>query len=99
MQLNNDHDFPRDSLSMTMRAYLIESLIRQGKQTLLFWGGTVAPMNRYASDLKSIKIDVDSPGYAWRSLGWAKNSLLPRMPQLGRWVERLVPVAKYPSGR
>ena len=29
LQLNNDRDFPRDSLSVVMRAYLIESLIRQ----------------------------------------------------------------------
>jgi hypothetical protein len=36
-QLNNDLEFAHDSISLVLRACLVESLIRQGAKELLFW--------------------------------------------------------------
>src|SRR2546427_3053532 len=42
MQLN-DRRFGRDSLSLVLRFYLIEALIKRGFRGLVFWGGSSAP--------------------------------------------------------
>ena len=66
LQLNNDRDFACDSLSVVLRAYLIESLIRQGVQQFVIWGGTAPPLSRYATHVHTIGISIDSPDRAWR---------------------------------
>jgi hypothetical protein len=40
LQLNNARDFPRDSLSVVLRGYLIETLIRQRMEKFTIWAGT-----------------------------------------------------------
>ena len=48
LQLNNDREFPRDSLSVVLRGYLIESLIHQGMKELIFLG-------RHSASLVSLR--------------------------------------------
>ena len=43
LQLNRDREFPRDSLSMVLRGYLIESLIQQGMREFIVWAGQPRP--------------------------------------------------------
>lgn len=66
LQLNDDREYPRDSLSVVLRAYVIETLIRQGMKEFIIWAGTSAPISRYASFIPTVGIHLDSTGLAWR---------------------------------
>jgi hypothetical protein len=66
LQLNNDRDFPRDSLSVVLRAYLIESLIHQGMKELIIWNGSSSFLNLYVTYMYTLEIGLDSPDYTWR---------------------------------
>ncbi|MGD1097354.1 MAG: hypothetical protein ABSB35_35885 [Bryobacteraceae bacterium] len=86
-QLNNDRDFPRDSLSVVLRAYLIESLIRRGMKQFVILGGTAPPLNRYATHFRTIGISIDSPDYAWRLVRGLKSTAGSWLPsKLQRWI-------------
>lgn len=87
LQLNNDRDFPRDSLSVVSRAYLIESLIHRGMKDLVVWDGTAPPLNRYVTHINTVGISIDSPDYKWSLVRTLKSVLLPWLPGgLKRWV-------------
>jgi hypothetical protein len=90
LQLNNDRDFPRDSLSVVLRAYLIESLIRQGMKEFIIWAGTAPPLSRYATYIPTLGIYLDSPEYKWRLARGLVSKFghwLPRQIQRdARWI-------------
>jgi hypothetical protein len=81
LQLNNDRDYPRDSLSVVLRGYLIETLIHQGMKELIIWAGTAAPLSRYATYIPTVGIYLDSPAYGWRFLRWLASKLGPWLPK------------------
>lgn len=90
VQLNNDREFPRDSLSVVLRGYLIESLIHKGTKELTFWGGTARPLSRYATPIPTLGIYLDSPAYAWRLVRGLVSRFGPWLPwkltQHARWI-------------
>ena len=90
VQLNNDREFPRDSLSVVLRSYLIESLIHKGTKELTFWGGTARPLSRYATPIPTLGIYLDSPAYAWRLVRGLVSKIGSRLPwklsQYARWI-------------
>jgi hypothetical protein len=90
LQLNNDRDFPRDSLSVVLRAYLIESLIHQGMLEFIIWAGTAPPLSRYVTHIPTLGIYLDSPEYKWRLVRGVVSKFgpwLPRELQLdARWI-------------
>ncbi len=90
LQLNNDRDFPRDSLSLVLRAYLIESLIQQGMKEFIVWGGTAPPLSRYAPHIPTVGVYLDSPEYKWRLVRGLLSefgSWLPkRLKADARWI-------------
>ena len=65
-QLNNDRNFPRESLSVVLRSYLIETLIRQRMKELTIWGGTAQPLSRYVKYIDTLAVYLDSRNYPWR---------------------------------
>jgi hypothetical protein len=65
-QLNDDQGFPRNSLSVVLRGYLIETLIRRGMSWLSIWGGTAAPLSRYVKYIPTVGIHLDLPSFRWR---------------------------------
>jgi hypothetical protein len=65
-QLNNDLEFEKDSLSLVLRAYLIEALIERGARELLFWAGVGGPLRSYVSFLPVIEVQIDRPSIGWR---------------------------------
>ena len=66
LQLSNDRNFPRDSLSVVLRGYLIETLIRRGKRVFTIWGGTAPPLSRYVKYIPTLGIHLDLQGFRWR---------------------------------
>lgn len=83
LQLNNDKEFPRESLSVVLRAYLIESLIHQGMKELIIWNGTTPPLKRYVTYMRTLEIGHNSPDYTWRVV----RRLKPWFPsQVKRWI-------------
>ena len=65
-QWNNDQTFQKESLSVVLRAYLIEMLIQQNMPELRFWAGTSRPLSRYAYALPSMQVYLDVRTRHWR---------------------------------
>ena len=66
-QLNNDRDYEAASLSIVLRGYLIETLIRGGTRELAFWSGTSAPLSHYATCVPAMAAHLDKRSLAWRT--------------------------------
>src|SRR6266403_33364 len=80
-QCNNEGDFGPDSLSVVLRAYLIELLILQGREELVIWGDTGPPLSRYVSDVPTIGVRLDVPTYWWRAARLFVSRVGPRLPR------------------
>jgi hypothetical protein len=83
-QYNNERDFGRDSLSVVLRSYLIELLIRKGLPQLVIWGGTKAPLSRYVTCPSTISVRLDVPTRLWRLARRLLSTIGPRLPK--RWA-------------
>ena len=81
LQLNNDQDFPRDSLSVVLRAYVIETLIRQGVKELIFWAGTAPPLSHYVTYIPTLGIHLDRPDSKWRFMRRSVSRFGPWLPK------------------
>ena len=89
-QCNNDRNFRTDSLSVVLRGYLIELLIRQRLEELVIWGDTGPPLSRYVTYVPTIGVRLDPPAKAWRvarRLISAVGPWLPgRLALVAQWV-------------
>ncbi len=65
MQLN-DRTRARESISLVLRSYLIEALIQQGIREIIFWEGTSAPLNAYATYPEMFMAHLDAQSFALR---------------------------------
>jgi hypothetical protein len=70
MQLN-DRAFPRASLSLVLRSYLIEDLIRRDFRELIFWAGSSAPFSSYSGSPELWIAHIDPRTTLWRLYRWA----------------------------
>ncbi|MCX6632278.1 MAG: hypothetical protein NTW28_32095 [Candidatus Solibacter sp.] len=84
LQLNNDREFPRDSLSVVLRGYLMESLIRQRMKEFIIWAGTAPPLSRYVTYIPTVGVYLDSPEYKWRLARGVVSKVGPWLP---RWLQ------------
>ena len=80
-QCNNDRDFGPDSLSVVLRSFLIELLIRQGLKELLIWGDTGPPLSHYVTYLPMIGVRLDSPRRLWRVVHALLSAVGPWLPK------------------
>ncbi len=80
-QCNNEGDFGPNSLSVVLRAYLIELLILQGREELVIWGDTGPPLSRYVSYVPTIGVRLDVPTYWWRAARLFISRVGPRLPR------------------
>jgi hypothetical protein len=90
MQLSDDKGFPRDSLSVVLRGYLMEKLIRRGEEYFTIWGGTAPPLSRYVKYIPTLGVHLDLPRWTWkfaRQIVEATGPWLPkRLRQDARWI-------------
>jgi hypothetical protein len=90
VQLNDDRGFPRDSLSVVLRGYLMETLICRGKKYFTIWGGTSAPLSRYVKYIPTVGIHLDLPSLPWRLARLLLKGVGPWLPKRlrrdARWV-------------
>ncbi len=89
-QLNNDGEFPGDSLSVVLRGYLIESLIRDGMKEFIIWNGTQAPLSRYVTHIPALEIYLDSPEYKWHLVRGLVSKFGPWLRGQLKWNARLI---------
>ena len=80
-QCNCDRDFGADSLSIVLRAYLIELLIQQGLKELVIWGDTGPPLARYVSYPPTIGVRLDVPTISWRLARLCMSKVGPHLPR------------------
>jgi hypothetical protein len=89
-QSNNDCDFGPDSLSIVLRAYLIESLIGQSLEELVIWSDTRPPLSRYVSYVHAVGVRLDLPTCSWRAarmlISTAKPFLPRRLAAAAQWI-------------
>jgi hypothetical protein len=78
-QYNNDQDFGADSLSIVLRSYLIEFLIRKGRKELVILNGTAPPLSRYVKYRPMIEVHLDKRTASWRASRFCFSTL-------GRWL-------------
>jgi hypothetical protein len=86
-QMNSDRKHPKLSLSLVARAHLIESLIRHGVRSLVFWAGVGYPLHRYVQPIPAVAVSVDAQTFSWRLFRRIVNSRrgwLP--PKLAKWI-------------
>jgi hypothetical protein len=96
VQINNDREHSRDSLSQVLRSYLIEQLIAARIYELIFWAGTSFPLARYAQPVPAIAIYLDSQRVGWRLFRRLVSLVAPRLPrQLMRWGIWIAPLRQY----
>jgi hypothetical protein len=81
LQLNNDLSFERDSLSLVLRSYLIESLIQARFEHLMFWGGPSGALNRYVQFVPGVTLSLDSSARGWKIVRSFARRLAPALPQ------------------
>jgi hypothetical protein len=83
LQLNNDRQFGDASLSVVLRAFLIETFIRHGISELVFWSGSAPPLSRYVQPIPAIAIHLDAPTIGWRLV---RGMIGTTEPFIGRWL-------------
>lgn len=90
MQLNSDKKHAKYSLSLVMRAHLIERLIEQEYGAILWWAGVGEPLNHYSTPVPSMWLYADRPSLSWRSarclVDLVKGKLPPRYRAIADWV-------------
>jgi len=90
IQLNNERDFGSESLSIVLRGYLIELLIRQGLEELVIWSDTGPPLSRYVSYAPTVGVRFDVPTYSWRVAALFISAIIPFLPKrlatAAQWV-------------
>jgi hypothetical protein len=80
-QCNNERDFGPDSLSVVLRAYLIELLIRQGLEEMVIWADTGPPLSRYVTYPPTVGVRLDAPTRSWRVTRSIISRLGPHLPK------------------
>jgi hypothetical protein len=89
-QMNDDKECAASSLSVVMRAYLIEDLISEGIQALHFWGGIGGPLRRSSLPVPAMKAFLDKQtllSSGIRTLLVAGSRLFPtRLQAMTEWI-------------
>jgi len=90
MQMNNEREFPQESLCIVARSYLIEAVIQGGFRKLVFWAGVGGPIARYCVPVPASGVYLDARTPLWRAtrkIVALTASLLPRKAsELANWV-------------
>jgi len=68
LQLNDDRDYAKLSLSVVLRACLVEELIGREVPILLFWAGVGDPYLRQCEDVSAICVCIDRSSFSWRTI-------------------------------
>jgi hypothetical protein len=84
-QCNSDQEFDEYSLSLVLRAYLIEHLIRLKLEDLVLWWGTRPPLSRYVTYVPATVVRFDDPALWWRVTRTVIAAARPHLPE--RWAE------------
>lgn len=88
MQLNSDSEHPRESLSVVLRGYVIESLIAKKIQQVLFWAGASDPLRRYTSFVPTVAMYLDARTITWRAFRYVVARTAARYTKLkaASWI-------------
>jgi hypothetical protein len=99
LQMNNDRDFPHDSLCTVLRSYVIESLVAKNMRGLVFWAGVGPPLSHHAEPVPAILASLDRPGFCWRTCRRVIRRINARLPvpvrDIAGWI---APRASCDSG-
>ena len=90
-QCNDNRDFGSDSLSVVLRAFLIEQLIRQGMTELSIWSDTAPPLSRYVTYVPMIGVRFDKSKFLSRLVHGLTSTVEPWLPKRlaasAKWID------------
>jgi hypothetical protein len=93
LQLNNDLEMGRYSLSMVLRGFLTEFMIDSGLRELTFWAGVGGALGRYVEFVPSSRICIDSRQTGWKVVRSLIGKVGPRLPRrVQRDLDWVVPI-------
>jgi hypothetical protein len=91
MQMNHRR-MGRDSVSLVLRSYLIEMLVKRGCREIIFWAGTSAPLSSYTAQRGEFVACLDVQSHPWRMIRLACATLAKLSPfSLGDWLKWVEP--------
>lgn len=94
MQLN-DRTRVRESLSLVLRSYLIEMLIKQGCREVVFWAGSSEPLSLYCTSPELFLTYINDGSLPWKLFRLACARVSAVSPAaFGRRLSWIVPAAK-----
>lgn len=83
VQMNRDQEHRADSLSVVLRGYLIESLIRRGFQSIVFVRGVSEPLKRHCRIVPTVLLYLDKPNGFLRPARFLELAARLAVPYLG----------------
>jgi hypothetical protein len=94
MQLN-DRTRLQESISLVLRSYLIEMLIKDGCRELVFWAGSSAPLSVYSTSPELFITYIDGGSFSWKLFRLACGRVSSIAPAaFGEWLHWIVPATK-----
>ncbi len=90
LQVNNDREYPQDSLCTVLRAYLIDFLIQASIREIMFWGGASGALSRYVEIVPGVQAYLDISTFTWNTarhlVAWIAKSLPRHLRVRTEWV-------------
>lgn len=91
MQLN-DRRIGHDSVSLVLRSYLIEVLVKREFREIIFWAGASAPLSSYTTRREEFVACVDAQSHRWRMVQLVCATIAKLAPfSLGEWLKWVAP--------
>lgn len=84
-QMNSDKNHKQLSLSLVLRSYFLESLIRQGFRDVIFWAGVGAPLHYYATPISGTSVYLDRSYNAWSTFRRLAAGAIKKLPRNMAW--------------
>lgn len=103
LQMNRDREFRAHSLSVVLRGYLVESLIRRGFTSVVFVHGISGPLKQLSQPIPTLGLYLDKPSGLLRLaffLELAARAMPPRLAQHADWIANLhpqIPISALPE--
>ena len=86
LQMNDDSEYSDASLSLVLRAYVIEDLIVTGIHSLTFWAGVGAPLRRYCDVVPTLRASLDRRVFFWPACRGLLSFFVRRFPSRIKWA-------------
>ncbi|MDQ2773471.1 MAG: GNAT family N-acetyltransferase [Acidobacteriota bacterium] len=94
-QMNNDVQYPRLSLGVLLKGYVLQNLIVRGTNNIFFWAGVGEPCDRLTKCIPATSFYLDKSDLFWVCLRqivrWTLQFFPPEFRYVSEWIAPSVP--------